>query len=52
MTERVRTALLSIAAIGCLVYGFVPPGNPAWIGAAGAILGGETLVRAKQEVHD
>lgn len=48
--EHARTALLLVAAAGSLVYAFIPPGNPTWIGAAGALLGGEFLARARTEV--
>lgn len=48
--EQIRAALLSLAALGSLVYAFIPPGNPAWIGAAGGLLGGEALARARSEV--
>jgi hypothetical protein len=45
--EHVRTVILLAAAVGCLVYAFIPPGNPQWIGTAGALLGGEALARAR-----
>lgn len=45
--DRARTVLLFAAAVGSLVYAFIPPGNPQWIGTAGALLGGELLVRAR-----
>jgi len=47
VAERVRTILLFGAAFGCLLYAFIPPGRPEWIGTAGALLGGEMLARAK-----
>jgi hypothetical protein len=50
VTDHTRALLLVIAAIGSLVYALLPPGNPAWIGAAAAMLGGEALARAGAEV--
>jgi len=47
--DHIRTAILLLAAVGCLVYAFVPPGNATWIGSAGALLGGEFLARARSE---
>ena len=49
VTERVRTALVFAAVVGSLVYAFIPPGQPQWIGTAGALLGGELLVRARSQ---
>lgn len=52
MSEQIRTAILSLASVGALVYAFVPPGSPEWFGAAGALLGGEALARAKGETSE
>jgi hypothetical protein len=48
MPNTVRTYLLALAAVGCFAYAFIE-GNPAWIGAGGALLGGEALAHAKPE---
>jgi len=52
MTESARTIILLAAALGCLIYAFIPPGNPQWIGTAGALFGGEALARARPKDDD
>lgn len=45
--HTIRTWLFLIGGAGALVYAFIPPSNPVWVGIAGTLLGAEPLARAK-----
>lgn len=42
-----RTWIFLIGGVAALVYAFIPPANPVWVGIAGTLLGAEPLARAK-----
>lgn len=47
--QTVRTWGVTLGGIACIVYAFVPPTNPVWVGLAGTVWGLEPMIRARSQ---